>query len=143
MGWGFYLKPKLPSLFGGVPKGAVIAFADAPTGDLRRNCMDFGEDWVNFPASEGKFILGAGTVDNYDYQSGDTGGNPVISLDIQNMPEHNHSLVNGTVGHRIGGGDDNIGWGGSTVVNTHFAGEGQPFDNMPPYLILTYCKKIN
>ena len=47
------------------------------------------EGWEEYVHGHGKFILGA----NNRFQSGETGGNSTITLIVENMPPHTHTLT--------------------------------------------------
>ena len=75
-----------------------------------------------------------------------TGGDEFVTLQKENIPEHNHGLSQNvcTLGNVI---DVQIGGGGDTkklyentgnINVTNNFGEGKPHNNMPPY-ICAFC----
>ena len=114
-----------------------------------------------------KFIIGAGST----YSVGETGGESVHILTIDEMPSHNHSGTtgqNGNHSHRVGTDKDTtyVTYGdcwsvhnsstgasyynGSTTSDgnhthsftTNNTGGNQAHNNMPPYYSLCYIMKI-
>ena len=125
-----------------IPKGAVIAFADAPTGSVKVKCKNINSGWKSFDSLDGRFVLGAGTVDEIEYKTGIEGGEREVILTIGQMPNHNHeytdnSYVLGSPIERDKGG----GGHGNEPRTTGSRGNSKPHNNMPPYIVLTYCKK--
>lgn len=112
----------------------------------------FGGTWEQL---EDRFLLGAGQT----YTAGDTGGEATHTLTVDEMPSHTHELrgwaftgESSTVGYRYGlpyqknNGDmrsmndpentSQIPWGNRS------AGNGQPHNNMPPYIVVYMWKRL-
>ena len=94
------------------------------------------------------FLLSAGDT----YTAGDTGGEATHTLTDQEMPSHNHRLLNGYSGGTWSGGYfgqvANTGANGEKHVfydndtsRTSSAGGGQAHNNMPPYLVVYMWKR--
>lgn len=134
-GWWLYLKPKI----GGVPASMVSAF------DLPEGCP-WG--WESAKGLGGKTIIGVGKghgSDGHelsDRRYREEGGTEKHTLSTDEMPAHSHS------GETIGK------WNGQRPA--HILGTGVPnesgkigetggskaHNNMPPFVVLFYCKKI-
>jgi len=124
-----------------IPSGAVVAFADTPTGALRHDCQSLPGDWDFFPIADGRFILGAGQLGEERYSAGETGGEPTVVLSVEEMPRHTHRLGYGPWGLANGKGQGNLETTGGSI-NLDPTGGNKPHNNMPPYVTLTFCKKV-
>ena len=144
-GWWFYLKDKIVSLASGVGSGAVMAF-DIPSG-----CP---EGWTEFSDASGMVIVGVGKAENLSQRNyRDTGGSEKHALTRNELASHSHGFSGDSV--EFGG------WGGSgnfyklAPGNTaefeeshtpsgsiELTGESRPHENMPPFIVLHYCRKI-
>ena len=107
------------------------------------------------PNLQARFPLGASSK----YSLGDTGGASTVTLTKSEMPEHSHELQEILVsksggtgtwkGVNFNGGSsgeiDNFefptGATGGRYPTTVNAGEGQPHNNMPPYLVVNFIIK--
>ena len=136
-----------------IPKGLICMWSGTtiPTGWLL--C-----DGTNgTPDLRDRFIVGSGSA----YNIGNTGGNDSITLTIDEMPTHNHKIqwdvsstssypvdrktlyttINGVSG-RLRSDYLNCANNPSyNNFNTNDAGNGQPFDNRPPYYALAFIMK--
>lgn len=123
-----------------LPIGSVIMWAGTletiPTGWHLCNGEDGTIDL------RGMFALGAGGT----YNLGDNGGSEEVTLTLEQIPSHNHKLLqqfNG--GSTIKGYVGNISTNGDAVsseVTTWYSGSSRPHPNMPPYKALYYIQKI-
>ena len=124
----------------------------------------FGGQWEQL---KDKFLLGSGDT----YQSGSTGGEASHTLSSNEMPSHTHTAsTNNTGGHRHtfkgwwttkGDGSttyacvartqqsDPVEYGSFATAGAHShtvtvnnTGNGQPHNNMPPYLTVYMWKRI-
>jgi microcystin-dependent protein len=97
------------------------------------------------PNLQQRFPVGAqnGSVSNgYDYSLGQTGGEQVHALDINEIPSHIHTFG----GARLIQNSYDKGYGDSTnflnnttfITETASAGGSQAHNNVPPYLALNY-----
>lgn len=121
---------------GGVPSGFIGMWSgtEIPTGWYLCN----GENGT--PDLRDRFILGAGTK----YAVGGSGGSETITLTVDQMPSHNHSIsgndvgaYGGSIARNATAGLANIG----TTVYTNSVGSSQPHNNMPPYYVLAFIMK--
>ena len=128
-----------------VPSGMVAPFelAECPNG------------WTDFERAAGRFIVGVGSGDGLTRRLlSQTGGDEQVTLSISEMPKHRHQ--NPTRGDDQRQRDENrlqeTIWalpvtdkgtmGGAHERPTEYVGNGQPHNNIPPYIALRYCKKL-
>ncbi len=123
------------------PVGSVYMSTEATSPETL-----FGGKWESI---KDRFLLCAGD----SYVAGSTGGAATVTLQIANMPSHNHTLSN------LVGGTGGINSGGHTVQKGYYGdigsnlassypnnysisstGGGQAHNNMPPY-VAVYCWK--
>lgn len=109
-------------------------------------------DWeagkrLKLPDTRRKIIVGADSSENVlDRQLGMTGGEEEHKLTIHEMPPHNHQSKQGTVSPA--GSDETMASGDDythAIANwtlTTSAGDGEPHNNMPPWLALNYIVKL-
>ena len=96
-----------------------------------------------------RFLIGSGGT----YSSGVAGGETSVTLTTDQMPNHEHGVIDGdtrtTVGFSFGAGVpgveiqswsnvDNVG----KVIITETKGGNQPHNNMPPYIGCNIWRKI-
>ena len=117
-----------------VPVGSVLCF----TNDTNPNNIYQGTTWQKI---EGKFLLGSSS----DYVLGSTGGESTHTLTVDEMPSHHHSV------YRC---DNTSGGTGGVKYDSYFAGRayssltmtdtggGQAHNNMPPYEVVNYWKRV-
>lgn len=134
-GWWLYFLPKLTSLVGGVPSGAVVAF------DLRNGCP---AGWQSFDDSNGRFILGSGKGEGLTLRPfGQPGGEETHKLTVLELPAHTHSYSSYVFsGSKEGKQPAHIKFGGGSVDGeTKSTGQNEAFQIIPPYIALRYCVK--
>ena len=118
-----------------VPAGAVVAF------DLDR-CPD---GWAVHDDAAGRFVVGVGG----EYGLGDTGGLAEVVLKIEQMPSHLHRNPVRRDGdappapYRLETAGQGAAYGGRHNRPTEAVGGGQPHNNMPPYVALRFCTKVD
>jgi microcystin-dependent protein len=139
------------------PTGSIIMYgaATAPTGWLlcngsavsRTTYADLfaiigtrfgagnGSTTFNLPNLQNRFVVGAGA----SYNINDTGGEAAHVLTIDEMPNHSHSIPADPFGG--GGWGVKEGEGPNVHRNTSSVGGGQPHNNLPPYIGLTFIIK--
>lgn len=101
----------------------------------------FGGVWERI---KGRFLLAA---DDNTYKIGSTGGEATHKLTVDEIPSHQHSLLNTNPGgytvswtsHSAGAQE---GKGFPNNIRTTFAGGNQPHNNMPPYLAVYMWERI-
>ncbi len=78
------------------------------------------------------------------YTIGEIGGTPTHTLTVAEMPQHTHTLTTST-GQVLGTGTQVTGMvqvgslGTTTDLTLANAGASQAHNNMPPYLVLSFC----
>lgn len=152
---------------GGVPSGAILAFADARYSDnnkgdsITEGCPS---GWIRFKEGEGRFVIGANARSQNDgsgsYWVSRQAGNPTVELDEKNLPNHTHSTDIGTQQtmkfvnrDRFDGGSGNsplvsnsgkrhpYSPGGEYVTKSNSGHRSEPIPILPPYIALYLCKK--
>jgi microcystin-dependent protein len=96
------------------------------------------------PDLRGRFIVGVGR----GYSVGQTGGEAVHTLTLEEIPAHSHSTSIGTVGYKaaynssqeaLSGGTEN---NGNKSFSTNNQGGGKPHENRPPFYALCFIIKL-
>ena len=132
----FMLNPKLLSeLF---PINKIEVFFDA---EDHSNFLGFQWEMV----SQGRIPIGLDTSDTDFNEIGKTGGEKEVILTIDQIPPHDHK--DGKLNEAI---DANNGGRSAVIVHksesgtipTTKTGGGQPHNNMPPYIVMAFWKRI-
>ncbi|WP_139210151.1 hypothetical protein [Palleronia pelagia] len=139
---------------GPLPIGAVISFDR--TDGCPEGWTDMGSIW------RGRTVVAAVEDSNDDFTFRRTGGSSSVSLEISNMPAHNHGGATGT--ENVNKSGSGIWFDGSVASNyyvnrgspqlgldnsakhTHsiqMQGNGIPFEIMPRFVALFLCKKVS
>lgn len=127
-----------------IPPDAIMAFTaqKCPVG------------WEKFQDAEGRFILGWSEDNSLPSQETralrpfrDLGGEPTVILTQEQMPTHSHGTI--TVLRTARAEDESYQVVGSGKEKLMLNGQGteprgsyMPHNNMPPYIALTFCKKV-
>lgn len=132
----FMLNPKLLSEV--FPINKVEVFFDA---ENHSNFLGFQWEMV----SQGKVPIGLDTSDTDFNEIGKTGGEKEVTLGIEHIPPHDHN--DGKINEAITAND-----GGRSAVIVHKSesgtipttktGGGQPHNNMPPYMVMAFWKRV-
>ncbi len=114
----------------------------------------YGGDGVNdfaLPNLQGRFPIHIGQGPGQaSYAQGQEGGSETVTLQITEMPEHNHRVAASSEDSTSEKPEDNILSQGNqyvsasdgTLMNSAMitnTGGGQPHENIPPYLALNFC----
>jgi hypothetical protein len=113
------------------------------------NCEDCPEGWEEFKEGSGRFLIAKGS----GYPFGTKGGKKMVSLSLKQMPSHDHLIPIYKHGkmkppkfpltyQAVQAGDKRGNY--ITQLPEHLtkkSGEGEPHENMPPFLALTLCRK--
>jgi hypothetical protein len=111
-------------------------------------CAVLGDEWTVFTEAGGRFILGAGSGTDPNgvtesFTPNKRGGEYKHSLQVEEMPPHSHKIKRGNKN-----ANDDIFFdavGNAAVPNTletEREGDGKAFYIIPPYITLTFCKKV-
>lgn len=130
-------KMRVRSLHGdGTPSGIITMFSGA--------ISDIPFGWFLCNGSNGtpdlrdRFVVGVGN----SYNVGDTGGANTVTLTVDQMPAHTHTVRDnyndGGIGASGGSGDTGSAY---TTRTTSSVGGGQSHENRPPYYALAYIMK--
>ncbi len=90
---------------------------------------------TTWEALRDRFLLGAGN----SYNGGAVGGESSVTLTINTIPSHQHSITNYSHQNTPGGDFAAVYANGGT--NTGLTGGGQAHNNMPPYLAVYMWKR--
>jgi len=114
-------------------------------------CSKLEGNWKDYSDLSGRFALAKGaSTDEYgetkQYALGDKHGVHDHKLEEDELPEHAHKLIwgldTGDTGKRVRGYNlfpENKVLIGRTLHDTSSIGGNKPHNNMPPYLVLSYC----
>ena len=127
-----------------VPEGAVVAFLDP--------CSEV-DGWEDYDRGAGRFLLGANT----EFKVGIPGGEKEHVLSLSELPNHQHWLQrpdnkgewewghtinsDGNSTPRIDVDDGHPYRGYAEKLITTPVGQGEPHNNMPPYIPVYFCQK--
>ena len=118
----------------GIPTGVIVLWSGAANAIPSGYVLCDGNN--STPDLRDRFIVGAGN----SYSVGDTGGASSVTLTVNQIPSHNH-----TIGGVFSGGDGfNAARSSSSSsgnVSTSSTGGGQSHENRPPYYALCYIMK--
>jgi len=136
-GWWLYLKPRLVEIVAGVPPGLVAAF------DVPQGCP---KDWTIFDEGFGRTIIGVGKGrDLTDRRYREVGGTEAHALTVDELPSHNHGVIQMIHDHNVDGVDSTTAGSGDHHNQSRRSGPmggGKTHNNMPPFIALQYCKKL-
>ena len=129
------LNPKL--LAEAFPINKVEVFFDA---EDHSNFLGFQWEMV----SQGKMPIGLNTSDTDFNSIGKTGGEKEVTLTNDMIPEHYHIFG---IGPQNNSGPYKLPYGGNRYSDnaqaiTSTVGGGQPHNNMPPYIVMAFWKRI-
>ena len=130
-----YLNAFLDSLF---PIGKVVMFDD----DLdHSNYMGF--TWVR--TAIGRMPIGLNSNDSDFDEAGKTGGEKTHILTVNEMPKHRHTLDRSGAWGTASSHTGKISEMGETTFDslvTDYKGNNEPHNNMPPYQVFAFWKRI-
>ena len=116
---------------------------------------------ITTPDLQGLFIVGASTSSSGDYSLGNTGGEPEYTLTKEEIPTHDHDVIDlghthsyQKVGERHGDDEDKdghlskynssaqtgIGYANNIVIGN--TGGDQPHENRPPFVAVYFIMKV-
>ena len=143
----FMLNPKL--LAEAFPINKVEVFFDA---EDHSNFLGFQWEMV----SQGKMPIGLNTSDADFNSIGKTGGEKAVTLTLNEVPPHYHYLNNnGNDDTRLtmnaaptGGNNYNVYMDSASstengpYIVTNYSGGGQQHNNMPPYIVMAFWRRV-
>lgn len=109
---------------------------------LRNNFGGDGNTTFALPDLRGRVAVGAGTGPGLSpYTLGQSGGSEQVTLGINEMPDHAHSV---SISENVGDGSSSLASGakGDHVGQSNAvlpSGKSQPHENRPPFLVVRYC----
>ena len=112
--------------------GAIVAF--------RSSACPLG--WVPVTDVSGRTIIGAGAGSGLTARvNGQTGGAEMHTLTVSELPSHSHGL--NIMGRQYAGGNSGIAVVPSTTnrMPMENTGANSPHNNMPPFIVFTYCER--
>lgn len=133
--------PPVTSVDGKTGDVSVDMLGAYPVGSIYMSVVEtspaslFGGTWERI---EDRFLLAAGST----WAAGETGGEAVHTLTVDEMPAHSHSVPN------MSGYDTGTAWVGqngtaaSQTRSTDINGGGAAHNNMPPYLAVYMWKRV-
>jgi len=123
-----------------LPRGIIVAWnnSDVPAG------WAICDGTRTTPDLRGRFILGQGQGSNLTNRSlGDISGQENVTLNLYQIPAHAHTYSISVSGTKVGDERPRVDvYSTNTLTFTVPIGGGLPFDNMPPYYVLTYIMKL-
>ena len=128
---------KGPAGEAGVPIGGIILWSGAASAIPAGWALCNGSNGT--PDLRGRFVIGAGG----SYSVGNTGGEESVTLTLNQIPAHSHSIGVASIATKSGGtfragtGNYYSGIAGSTDS----AGGGKAHNNLPPYYALCYLMR--
>lgn len=127
------LNPKL--LQEAFPINKVEVFFDA---EDHSNFLGFTWEMI----SQGRVPVGLDTSDTNFNEIGKTGGEKTHKLTIDEMPKHRHDMNYGSSLGGDGSGYAFSGTVGSGPAAMFYAGSNQPHNNLQPYIVMAFWKRI-
>lgn len=128
-----------------IPKGAVVAY----------NLASCPEGWEEADYAKQRFIVGVGNTPEFETRTllENEGGEEVVKLEVDQIPQHAHRLNDIGTAHDdegTGGADDEWVVKVGRSINTELSILGEknteitdtePHNNMPPFVALRFCEK--
>lgn len=128
----FMLNPKLLSEV--FPINKIEVFFDA---EDHSNFLGFQWEMV----SQGKMPIGLNTSDTDFNSIGKTGGEKEVTLTVDQIPPHTHSYKQNISSQNLATGNYGVhNWNSNSTTGS--TGGGQPHNNMPPYIVMAFWKRI-
>lgn len=90
----------------------------------------------------GVTLVGLDTTQEEFNEIGKKGGEKTHTLTIDEMPKHRHGIRTSS---SSGGQVDNMPWGAAQATqptNTEYSGGSQPHNNLQPYQVVAYWKRV-
>lgn len=109
------------------------------------------EDHSNFlgfqweRVSQGRIPIGLDDSDTNFNTIGKTGGEKEVTLSINHIPPHNHTVranIQNASGNDVLVIKNNAYYSSAVEMNTSATGGGQAHNNMPPYIVMAFWKRV-
>lgn len=109
------------------------------------------EDHSNFlgfqweRVSQGRIPIGLDDSDTDFNTIGKTGGEKEVTLSINHIPPHNHTVranIQNASGNDVLVIKNNAYYSSAVEMNTSATGGGQAHNNMPPYIVMAFWKRV-
>lgn len=106
--------------------------------------------WKKFSQADGRFLIGAGRYVEgatiYNYNVGDTGGEAMHVLNINEMPNHQHEThvptgfcTKNCVTAGVETNHTDMVWSSNSNIKTSSTGGNKAHENRPPYVAVNWC----
>ncbi|MEP4888953.1 MAG: hypothetical protein ABJV04_02920 [Aliiglaciecola sp.] len=118
------------------PENTILILDDS------KGCPSGWDDIGN--TLKGRMIVAAVDDGTDVYNFRNTGGEPSHTLTIKEMPKHNHEMTGLYYRDANGSSTSRVNYDPANKNGkwpTGSAGEGEPHNNMPPYVAMYFCKK--
>lgn len=123
----------------GVPSGCILIWSGAI--DTIPNGWALCDGTNGTPNLKSRFVYGAG-----DKNVGETGGSEEVTLTVEQMPSHTHTVSTITSGSGVTKANHCTAWGKTTgtfnFTSTGSTDGDEAHSNMPPYYVLAYIMKL-
>ena len=136
-----------------IPVGGIIMWSGTTGTSLPSNwrlCDGSTYNGITTPDLRGRFVLSSGAVGGLTTRIiGQTGGAEMVTLDLNQIPSHNHTFSGYTkqITAYCANGQDRApplrDENHSTGLKTEHAGGSLPHENMPPFYVLAFIMRIS
>ncbi len=147
--------PNTISGYGTIPLGGIIMWSGSVIPDGWALCDGGRHNNIKTPDLRNRFIVGSGSA----YAIGNKGGANQVTLTVEQIPSHNHSLrdyyhaevsksddsykqYRGYKGTGSGNSDNDNDYLYYHSHNTYSTGGGQAHENRPPYYALAFIMRV-
>lgn len=151
-GWYVYASGAWLKPYAGPGTGVIVMWegleADIPLldgGEAGAITTTTGAFWERVTTINGRVPIGVGTIPGTStaLAVGDNGGEAEVTLNIDQIPSHDHGIPNKKVVHQVTPSGTLEQTGGDDLVTSTFQAEGgdEAHNNMPPYRALFFIKR--
>lgn len=156
-GWYAYANGQWLKRYAGPDAGAIMMWDGLPAaivtldgGEAGAITTTTGAFWEIVTAMEAKFPIGVGTlpVSGTVLAVGDTGGSEQVTLDLENIPSHDHGIPNKKLVHQVTPSGVLEQTSGNDLTTSTFRAEGgkadgstKPHSNLPQYRAVYFIRR--